>query len=248
MQRYKLVISYDGTSYYGWQKQSNVPTVQDDLEKILKTLLGYPVVVYGSGRTDKGVHASGQVAHIDSLYIANTKKLIQGVNHFGRKTGISLLSIEPAKSNFHARFLANKRTYTYFILNRMSICPFWEKYAWHIRTPLLVDKMQEAALNFIGQHDFTSFRDTHCQAKSPIKCLDSFLIEKEEDIIRATIKAPSFLHHQVRIMMGTLVDIGQKKYAPTHIKTVLLARDRTKSGITAPAQGLFLKRVDYPTT
>lgn len=243
--RYKLTIAYDGSAFHGWQRQKDSISVQQFLEETLSTILKTEIKIEGSGRTDTGVHAKAQIAHMDFDEGIDSYSLIRSLNYFGKNKGVSLLKVEKALDDFHARYSAIERTYHYFILNREGFCPFLKGQVWHLRDHLNLDAMQAGANLLIGRHDFTSFRDTNCQAKSPVKNLNEFKLTKTNDLIQATIKAPSFLHHQVRIMIGTLVNIGQEKSQPESINDILAQKNRIKAGITAPSSGLFLVNVSY---
>ncbi|MAP24445.1 MAG: tRNA pseudouridine(38-40) synthase TruA [Rickettsiales bacterium] len=246
MARYKLTIEYDGTGYSGWQKQENVPTIQQTLQDAFKNFLGYEPDITGSGRTDAGVHACGQVAHLDieeSQWTADS--LMAAGNHYLKNTGIALLNIEVARDEFHARFDAVKRFYTYKIINRRAPLTWQKTQAWQVYQALDVEMMQQAANILIGHHDFSSFRDSQCQSLSPLKTLDAISIEHQQDTILIHVDARSFLHHQVRIIVGTLVEVGRGKISVEHMTKILEAKDRCAAGPTAPAHGLYFDRVCY---
>lgn len=201
-------------------------------------------MVYGAGRTDTGVHATGQVAHADLDYPHNPYRLQKSLNHFLVPKGLCIKSCEEVDNNFHARFNATQRSYQYFILNRIapSVC---SKKVWHVPKELDVENMREAAKLLIGTHDFSSFRDSQCQSLNPIKTLSCFCIERHDELIIATIKARSFLHHQVRIMMGTLKDVGSGSINISEFLQIREAKNRKEAGQTAPPNGLFLVHVEY---
>jgi tRNA pseudouridine38-40 synthase len=246
MARYKLTIEYDGTGYSGWQKQENVPTIQQALQDAFKKFLGYEPDITGSGRTDAGVHARGQVAHLDVEEPKWTADcLMTAGNHYLKNTGIALLNVDVVRDEFHARFDAIKRFYTYKIINRRAPLTWQKTQAWQVYQVLDVEMMQQAANILVGHHDFSSFRDSQCQSLSPIKTLDCISIETKKNIIQIHVSARSFLHHQVRIIVGTLVEVGRGKINVEHMKKILEARDRCAAGLTAPAQGLYFDRVYY---
>ena len=260
MPRYKLTIEYDGTGYAGWQRQDHMPSIQGTLEGALFKFCGINAEIIGSGRTDAGVHAMAQVAHVDLPKTCDPFRMMQGMNFYlfdsdTKETlgsddnipthRISILEIEEVSDNFHARFSAKQRHYRYHVINRRSHLALKAGHAWRVIEPLNIRTMHHAAQYLIGHHDFSSFRDTKCQAKSPIKTLDALNIIHSGDDIYFEISARSFLHHQVRIMVGTLAMVGKDKWKPEDIKIVLEAKDRTKAGPTAPPDGLFLVRVDY---
>ncbi|MCE2716713.1 MAG: tRNA pseudouridine(38-40) synthase TruA [Pseudomonadota bacterium] len=244
MKRYKFILEYDGAYFFGWQRQLIEPTVQQVLENQLSFLVKHDVIVHGAGRTDTGVHATGQVAHADLEYPYSPYRLQKSLNHFLAPKGLCIRNCEEVDSSFHARFLAKKRTYQYFILNRTapSTC---NKKIWHVPKELNISHMRKAAKCLIGTHDFSSFRDSQCQSKSPVKTLSHFHIERKGEIIIATIEAPSFLHHQVRIMIGTLKNVGTGSISIKDFIQIQEAKDRKKAGQTAPASGLFLTNVEY---
>ena len=249
MPRYKLTIEYDGTNYSGWQKQDDRPTVQESIQSALEKFCGQAVDVVGAGRTDAGVHATAQVAHIDLPTKTDPFKVMQGLNYYlftpNPQNRIAILHAEHVSNDFNARFSAKKRHYLYRIINRRARLGIEANRAWHVVEPIDVEAMQTAANFLLGTHDFNSFRDTQCQAKSPIKTLEQFDIKRYGEEIRFFISARSFLHHQVRIMVGTLALVGKDKWQPPHMLTALNARDRTKAGPTSPPDGLYLTKVDY---
>lgn len=244
-QRWKIVIEYDGSNYYGWQRQQDLPSIQQSIEEGILAFSGEKVIVHASGRTDAGVHAYGQVAHFDMEKDFTAKEIRDAPNHHMGDQPIAILSATKVDSDFNARFDAKKRYYKYVIKNRPTAPVIGGGYYWHMRLPLDVDAMQQAANHLIGQHDFTSFRDSQCQAKSPIKTLDQLDIYQEGDDIIFEVSARSFLHHQVRNFVGTLVKVGSGSWEADSIKDILDARDRTKAGPTAPSDGLFFVSIDY---
>jgi tRNA pseudouridine38-40 synthase len=239
MVRYKITLEYDGNDYLGWQIQQEHNTIQGEVQSAIYKYCQELVLVYGSGRTDAGVHAEAQVAHFDLGQEKNPLTIKKALNFYLQGKGISILMVEQVDENFHARFSAIERSYRYDIINRASPPALRAKYLWFIRQQLLIDDMEKAARLLEGTHDFSSFRSSECQSKSAIKTLDRILIIKQGDIISIHFHARSFLHNQVRIMVGTLVEVGLGKIKPVEIDEILTARNRNKSGITAPAQGLF---------
>lgn len=245
MRRLKLTIEYVGTPFSGWQKQEGLPTVQGTLEEAFTDFLATPTPIWGSGRTDTGVHARGQVAHviIEKSYLPF--EIRGAINKRLQGKSISLLAVEDVSSDFHARFSAQFRSYEYILLNRRSPPALEKDRLWWVRRPLSLEAMREAANYLIGHHDFSSFRDSQCQASSPYKTLDLLSIEKQNELIFIKTQARSFLHHQVRNMVGTLKRVGDGSWAPIKVKDILEAKDRCSAGPTAPACGLYLTHVGY---
>jgi tRNA pseudouridine38-40 synthase len=246
MPRYKLVLEYDGTGLVGWQRQINGLSVQEILETAIERFCGQVVRVYGAGRTDAGVHAQGQVAHADLPRAADPDEIQGALNFHVRPHAVSVLAVEAVAASFHARISARERHYRYRILNRRAPPGLERHRVWHVGPPLELAAMQEGARHLVGTHDFTTFRDALCQAKSPVKTLDALdLVQLGEEIV-IEARARSFLHHQVRNIAGTLKLVGLGKWSPVHVKRALEARDRRAGGPTAPPQGLCLVDVTYP--
>lgn len=245
--RYKITIEYDGTNLRGWQRQLEGPSAQSHLEEAIEKVFGHPGDVSAAGRTDAGVHALAQVAHFDVNTTMETWKIREALNANLRlvEAPVSILDLEAVASEFHARFSAKGRGYIYRILNRRAAPSLDKNRVWWIPQPLNVEKMQEAAVYLLGHHDFSSFRASICQAKSPFKTLDKLDISRQGDEIIFTIEARSFLHHQVRNMVGTLKLVGLNRLEPIAIKSILEAKDRKAAGPTAPACGLYLNKVVY---
>jgi tRNA pseudouridine38-40 synthase len=243
--RYKLTIEYDGGPYQGWQRLPDAPSVQGALEDAVEKLTGVRSDVIGAGRTDSGVHAYGQVAHVDIERSFEGWKLVEALNAHLRPHPISVLNAEEAPADFHARFDATARAYTYELINRRAPLALDLGRAWRIGRPLDVPMMDEAAQVLRGNHDFTTFRDTKCQAKSPVKTLDIASVESVNEQVIFHFEARSFLHSQVRSMVGTLVEVGLGKMTVEQVAEVLAAADRTRCGPVAPPDGLYLVRVDY---
>lgn len=247
MPRFKLTIEYDGRPYVGWQRQTSGPTVQEALEDAVAAFSGERVEVAGAGRTDKGVHATGQVAHIELASLrfdANTVR--KAVNALLRPHPIAVLRVDAVADDFHARFSAVERRYRYEILNRRAPAAIDAGKVWHVSVPLDAAAMHEAARVLVGHHDFTSFRATHCQSASAEKTLDQLDVARVGERITVIARARSFLHHQVRNMVGTLRLVGEGKWSADDVEAALAARNRAAGGPTAPADGLYLTDVIYP--
>jgi tRNA pseudouridine38-40 synthase len=245
MARYKLTIEYDGAPFAGWQSQANAPTVQGVMEEAFFSLTGTRPVIHAAGRTDAGVHARGQVAHVDLDRDWDTRVLRNAVNAHLRPHPISVLAVETVPNDFHARFKAIRRVYLYRIANRPAPLALERGRAWWLPVALDHAAMHEAAQALVGKHDFTTFRAAECQAQSPVKTLDRIDVTRQGDMIGITVEARSFLHHQVRSMVGSLKLVGEGKWPIGEMEAALLARDRTRCGPVAPPTGLYLMRVDY---
>ena len=245
MPRYKLLVEYHGGPYHGWMRLPGIPTVQGALEDAAAKLDGAPVEVIGAGRTDAGVHATGQVAHMD-LAQDRPDKVADAMNFHLRPHPIAVLKAGRVTDEFHARFNAAARHYRYVIFNRRADLTLERGLAWRVASRLDAAAMHTAAQLLLGNHDFTTFRDTACQAASPVKTLDSLDVARSGDRIEITCSARSFLHRQVRSMVGSLVEVGRGYQRPEWIAEILAAADRTACGPVAPPDGLFLERVDYP--
>ena len=245
MPRYKITIEYDGTDYAGWQQQKDAPSIQEELQKAAFKFLAEDVLVTGAGRTDAGVHALGQVAHFDTTKTLEPFKLCQAFNAHLRPQPISVLDAEIVSDDFHARFSAKKRFYVYKILNRRSRPALYVNRMWWVHQPLDVEKMQDATQVLIGKHDFSTFRAAACQAKSPIKTLDEIRIEQNGDFVFFYFGARSFLHHQVRNIVGTLKLVGEGVWTKQNVIDALNAKDRKAGGPTAAAEGLYFEKVVY---
>ncbi len=245
MPRYKLTIEYDGTPFVGWQVQDSGASVQGVLTEAIAAFAGERVVVAGAGRTDAGVHALGQVAHVDLAKDWDGDTVRDAVNFHLRPRPIAVLTAEQVAENFDARFSATKRHYLYRIVNRRADLALDQTRAWRVPRPLDANAMHAAAQKLVGRHDFTTFRAAECQAKSPVKTLDQLDVMRDGDEVRITAAARSFLHHQVRSMVGSLVHVGEGKWSAEELADALAARDRTRCGQVAPPQGLYLVRVEY---
>ena len=245
MPRYKLTIEYDGVNFSGFQRQKSEHTVQQLIEDSIFKLTKEKVTLTAAGRTDAGVHAKGQIAHFDILNDVDLYKFQRGLNHFLMQKGASIKNIEEVDVFFHARFSAQKRYYQYVILNRFAPSPLLKNRVWHIPHKLNIEEMKKACSFFLGQHDFSAFRYAKCQSHSAIRTMDLCELIQEDNLIKINIGSKSFLHNQIRIMLGTLVKIGEGKHNASYIQTLLEQKDRTKSGATAPPYGLYFMKVDY---
>ncbi|MEM8852616.1 MAG: tRNA pseudouridine(38-40) synthase TruA [Pseudomonadota bacterium] len=244
MARYKLVIEYDGAPLGGGPRHPNGPSVQQALEEAAERLCGVPTRIFGAGRTDTGVHASGQVAHVDfdKPYTADTVR--DALNAHMRPNPIAIVAAKVVDEAFDARHSARARHYRYRIINRRAPLALEQK-AWQVAGPLDEAAMAEGARHLIGRHDFTTFRASQCQAQSPVRTLDVLSVERHSDHIVIGASARSFLHHQVRSMVGSLVEVGLGRWQPRHMADALAARSRAACGPVAPAAGLTLTKVDY---
>ena len=247
MSRFKLILEYDGAPFVGWQRQENGLSVQEVLEGAIFAMTGERAVAHGAGRTDAGVHASGQVAHVDLARDWSPFRLGEGLNAHLAPRPVAVLGAEGVSDDFDARRSARGRVYLYRIVNRRAPLTFDRGHAWAVRQGLDVEPMREAASVLIGRHDFTTFRDTQCQAKSPIRTLDRLDVARDGDAILFEVSALSFLHRQVRSMVGSLVEVGAGRWRPGDLREALEAADRTRCGQVAPACGLYLTRVEYHT-
>ena len=245
MPRYKLLIEYDGTGFAGWQVQDNHVSVQGVLEDAISHIHGERCLVQGAGRTDAGVHAFGQVAHVDLPKSWDPFVLGNAINGNVRPHRVAVLAVEEVGEDFHARFSATERRYLYRILNRRAPPTLdWNK-VWHVPGGLNADAMHEAAQVLVGKHDFTTFRAASCQAQSPVKTLDLLKVSRLGDEIEIEAAARSFLHHQVRSMVGSLKLVGEGKWSAKDLEKALRARDRSACGPVAPPDGLYLVSVSY---
>jgi tRNA pseudouridine38-40 synthase len=245
MPRYKLILEYDGAPFAGWQIQAEGLTVQGVLTAAVEALSGEKTLVQGAGRTDAGVHARGQVAHVDLAKDWDSDTVRDALNAHLRPHPVAVLSAERVGDDFNARTSAVKRHYLYRILNRRPDLTFDLKYAWRVPRPLDDEAMHAAAQRLVGKHDFTTFRSTECQANSPVKTLDALTVARDGDSVTVLAAARSFLHNQVRSMVGSLVLVGEGKWSAADLAQALSARDRAACGTVAPPDGLYLMRDDY---
>ena len=245
MVRYHITVEYDGTPFVGWQRQQNGMSIQQRLEDSIKAFSGIETLVQGAGRTDAGVHALGQSAHFDLSGDVDSAKIVDAVNFYLRPDPIAVLSCVAVAEDFNARFSATARHYVYRIVNRRQPLVMDRGRAWRVSRHLDVAVMQVAASHLVGHHDFSSFRSIHCQANSPIKTLDRLAVSRDGERVEISAVARSFLHNQVRCMVGTLQLVGEGKWTPADVAAALAAQDRAAGGPTAPAAGLYLARVEY---
>ena len=246
MQRMILIIEYDGTPFVGWQSQQNGKSVQDEIEVAAQKLTTKPTRVQGAGRTDAGVHAMGQAAHIDVPLNYSTHSVVMGINSYLGNLPISILSANVVNADFNARHDAVERHYIYRILNRKAPPSLNAFRVWHLSNELDIEAMNRASQYLVGKHDFTSFRASQCQANSPIRTMKTLEIKKVGHEIQIIAIAKSFLHNQIRNITGSLVEVGKNKWKPEQVKEILLAKDRKAAGPTAPPYGLYLRNVIYP--
>ena len=245
MPRYKLLIEYDGTPFVGWQVQADSASVAGALEDAIERFAGERPKVAGAGRTDAGVHALGQVAHVDLSKDWDTDTVRDALNAHLRPHPVAVLSAEKVAGDFDARFSATARHYRYRIVSRRADLALERDRAWRIAKPLDTEAMHAAAQRLVGHHDFTTFRSAECQAKSPVKTLDRLHVRRAGEEIHIDAHARSFLHHQVRSITGSLALVGEGRWSADDLANALAARDRSACGPVAPAGGLYLIRVDY---
>ena len=245
MTRWRLIIEYDGGPFMGWQRQDHGPSVQQALEEALQRMTGETVQVIAAGRTDAGVHALAMSAHADIGRALTPHRLREGLNALVRPDPVSVLKVEPIADDWHARFSCTGRRYLYRILNRRAPPALARGKVWHLATPLNLAAMQAGAGHLIGRHDFTTFRSAHCQSDSPVKTLDSLTVERAGEEIHIGAVARSFLHHQVRSMVGCLALVGRGQWQPEDIKKALIARNRAALGFNAPPDGLYFVKAVY---
>lgn len=245
MTRWKLTIEYDGTGFCGWQRQAHDISVQQVLEEAIQKFSGENVTLHVAGRTDAGVHARGQAAHFDLAKEASADTVRDAINFHARPHRVVVLEAQAVDEKFHARFGAVSRSYRYQIINRRAPLALMADFAWHVPKPLTLAAMTQAAQLLIGQHDFSTFRAQNCQSNSPVKTLDQLDVKQEGHMVIIDTRARSFLYHQVRNMVGTLVLVGTGQWSVDNFDAAFKAQDRSKGGPTAPAHGLFFWSVDY---
>jgi tRNA pseudouridine38-40 synthase len=245
MPRFRITIEYDGTSYVGWQRQPDLPSVQQHIETAIEGFSGEQVEIQAAGRTDAGVHAWGQVAHFDLIREWDAFRVSQALNFHLKPQPIVIVDAAEVDMDFEARFSATRRHYLYKILNRRARPTLEQNRVWHVPVPLDEKAMHKAAQCLLGQHDFTTFRAAECQAKSPIRTLDEISVSRSGDYVFITLHALSFLHHQVRSFAGSLRMVGEGKWQAEDLQNALNAKNRAWCGSMAPAAGLYLTQVDY---
>lgn len=245
MFKYKIVIEYDGTRFYGWQVQKNLSTIQGEIESALWQLTKKNITIYSASRTDSGVHALGQVAHFQLQKLYKTNEIQGALNHYLKDKQIVVINTKIVSPEFNARFSNKKKQYIYKIINRSSPLTLDSNRAWHIRSTLNISLMKEASQYLIGTFDFTSFRAARCQSKSPIKTLSNIEVIKKDNEISIIFDGTSFLYKQIRIIVGTLRDFGIKRNLPSYMKYILRGKNRKLSGETAPSCGLYLNKIFY---
>ncbi len=245
MPRYRVTLEYDGTPFFGWQRQADRLSVQQALEEAIERFCGERVVTQAAGRTDAGVHALGQVVHFDLANERDPFRIREALNFHLKPHPVAVLAAEAVSESFEARFSAIARRYEYRILNRRARPALDAHRVWHVPVPLDADAMHAAAQLALGKHDFSAFRAAECQASSPVRTLDRLDVSRHADMVVVTAKARSFLHHQVRSMVGSLKLVGEGRWPPREFRAVLDSRDRARCGPLAPSDGLYLTGVDY---
>jgi tRNA pseudouridine38-40 synthase len=244
--RWRLTIEYDGGPFMGWQRQDHGPSVQQALEEALHGMTGEQAQFSAAGRTDAGVHALAMAAHVDVMKSLTPHRLREGLNALVRPQPISVLDVEEVADDWHARFSCIGRRYLYRILNRRAPPALDAGKVWHVAVPLELDAMQDGAVPLVGRHDFTTFRSAQCQSESPVKTLDRLEVSRVGEEIHITAAARSFLHHQVRSMVGCLAMVGRGQWTPDDMLKALEARDRSALGLNAPPHGLYFVEAVYP--
>ncbi len=244
MNKYKIIIEYDGTNYVGWQKQENGNSIQQILEDSIEKLTAERTSLYGAGRTDAGVHACGQVAHFEIKKKIEINKIRDGLNQHLRPNPIAVLNVEKVNETFHARFSAKLRCYKYRIINRRPPLTIDRNRAWAVYKKLNINKIVDESKSFVGKHNLAAFRSINCQSKTSIKTIESINVNYKNNELKIYISAKSFLHSQVRIMVGTLIEIGKGKIKVS-VADIIKSKERSCAGMTAPAHGLYLTKVDY---
>lgn len=247
MTRYALTVEYDGRPFMGWQRQAHGPSVQGAIEAAVLAVTGETVAVHAAGRTDAGVHALAMRAHLDVVKPIGTFRLMEALNALLRPHPVAVLACEAVADYWHARFSCVGRSYEYRIVNRRAPLTWERGLAWQVPQPLDASAMAAAATMLVGRHDFTTFRSAHCQADSPVRTLDRLDVTREGEFIAVVAEARSFLHHQVRSMVGCLALVGMGRWTPAEVGDALAARDRARLGLNAPPDGLFFTGATYPT-
>ena len=245
MTRFRLTVEFDGSPFMGWQRQAHGPSVQQAIEEAVEAITSEQVVLHAAGRTDAGVHALAMSAHVDVEKQITPFRLMEGINALIRPNPVAVIGCEAVPSDWHARFSCIGREYLYRIVNRRAPLTLERGRAWRITRDLNADAMHEAAQLLVGHHDFTTFRSAHCQAESPLKTLDRLDVRREGDAVLVEAAARSFLHHQVRSMVGCLAMVGQGQWSAADLKAALEAKDRAALGLNAPPDGLFFVKANY---
>ena len=246
MTRWRLTVEYDGAPFVGWQRQALGESVQGVLERAIATMTSAPATVHGAGRTDAGVHALAMEAHVDIAKSLTEHRLREGINALVRPAPVSVIEVARVADDWHARHSCSGRSYLYRILNHRAPPALLRGKVWHIGKPLDLDAMAAGTDKLLGTHDFTTFRSVHCQSASPVKTLDELRVERVGDEVHVHAAARSFLHHQVRSMVGCLAMVGRGQWTPEDVAAALAARDRTALGLNAPPEGLYFVRATYP--
>lgn len=246
MTRFALTVEFDGRPFMGWQRQSHGPSVQQTIEDAARSITGEEVVVHAAGRTDAGVHGLAMRAHLDMEKPLAPFRLMEALNARMRPHPVAITACEEVPEDWHARFSCIGRAYAYRIVNRRAPLTFGKGLAWQIGQPLDVEAMQAGAAHLVGTHDFTTFRSVHCQAQSPVKSLDVLQVSRHDSRVEIRAEARSFLHHQVRSMVGCLALVGLGRWQPEDVKTALEAQDRQALGLNAPPDGLYFVKAVYP--
>lgn len=247
MQRFRITVEYEGGGFVGWQRQANGLSVQEALETAVAGFSGETVTIQGAGRTDSGVHALAQVAHFDLEREIGAQKLCDAMNAFLSGQAVSVTAAEVVDDEFSARFSATARHYLYRLLDRRQPPALERNRVWHVRRSLDAQAMHSAAQSLVGKHDFSTFRSAHCQADSPLRTLDRLDVSRVGEEIHVNASARSFLHNQVRSMVGSLKLVGEGRWQAADLRAALRAADRSRCGPVAPAHGLYLTGVDYKT-
>ncbi|MCY7339677.1 MAG: tRNA pseudouridine(38-40) synthase TruA [Sphingomonas bacterium] len=245
MTRWRLTVEYDGGPFVGWQRQAEGDSVQSVIERAIAQMTGEQVTVHGAGRTDAGVHALAMEAHADIAKSLTEHRLREGLNALVRPHPVSVIEVGQVADDWHARFSCLERRYLYRILNRRAPPALLHGKVWHIGAPLDLKAMADGAAKLVGSHDFTTFRSVHCQSASPLKTLDALTVERVGEEVHISAAARSFLHHQVRSMVGCLAMVGRGQWAPDDIATALAAKDRAALGLNAPPEGLYFVGARY---
>ena len=246
MTRFRLTVEFDGRPFMGWQRQAHGPSVQQAIEEAVAAVTGEPGILHAAGRTDAGVHAIAMTAHVDIAKPIAPFRLMEALNAHLRPNPVAILGCEVVPDDWHARFSCIGREYIYRIVNRRAPLTLDLGHAWRIARTLDADAMHQAAQILVGRHDFTTFRSVQCQAESPLKSLDRLDVRREGETVLVEAAARSFLHHQVRSMVGCLALVGQGQWTADDLRAALEAKDRAELGLNAPAEGLYFVRAYYP--